>query len=372
MLSLSFIMLLVGAGCGDDGSPGVDSGPGLDGGPGDSGGRDGAPGDGGGDDGGADAGADGGGPDGGSPDGGGGGWAWCPRAEDYVGSASWPHAVVATDSAIYCATFDESRTLREELDLKALLRVVPGRYPMPDVAGPVAFYLPVCLDFGDGMPPARDGTGTVMHSQFTYMGNDSHQNNVRQSFLVDGASREMQIDIRLVGPEGMPATHTLDGSTNDVFGETVGSWTVVLCGTGEECYYPGARRFDSCDHATSSLHRHTLALFGGDPLVLELRIGVSAASTEPGAFVRAAGTFRGTAFDQRDYFRLVYNPEHHHFSRDFAVFFDAPIDGACGLEIINLESFDSDFQPDQAFTIDCDLNRIEEVAVMSHDWEVVP
>ena len=112
-----------------------------------------------------------------------------------------------------------------------------------------------------------------------------------------------------------------------------------------------------------------MTLGGGDEAHLELHIGQSFASTEPGAFVRAHGRFAGTDFDQSDYFHLVYNPTHHHFSRDFAVFFDAPIDGACGIEIAHLETHDQDSEPDVAYAVDCELGRLRELSVTSHVWQ---
>jgi hypothetical protein len=91
------------------------------------------------------------------------------------------------------------------------------------------------------------------------------------------------------------------------------------------------------------------------------RAGIGA-GTEPAVFNRASGSFRGVAFDQRDYFKLVYSPEHHHFTRNYAVFFDAPIAGACGLEIVNLPGPPST-RPVHAYAIDCQLGRQSEVKV---------
>ena len=85
--------------------------------------------------------------------------------------------------------------------------------------------------------------------------------------------------------------------------------------------------------------------------------------------MRATGTFRGTDFDQRDFFKLVYNPSHHHFERHFAVLFDAPIDGVCGIEVENLEPWD-DYQPDAAYAVDCALDRLSTLTVESHTWTV--
>jgi len=60
-----------------------------------------------------------------------------------VGDSNWTHQAIATDSAVYCATFNESRTLKEELAAKAQLRIAPGSYPLPDTEGEQPFGLPL-------------------------------------------------------------------------------------------------------------------------------------------------------------------------------------------------------------------------------------
>ena len=87
------------------------------------------------------------------------------------------------------------------------------------------------------------------------------------------------------------------------------------------------------------------------------------AGTEPATFVSARGSFREVSFEQRDYFKLVYSPENHHFVQHFAVFFDAPIQGACGLEIVNVPGPPSVRRRMRAWTVDCQLTRLDEIAV---------
>ena len=81
-------------------------------------------------------------------------------------------------------------------------------------------------------------------------------------------------------------------------------------------------------------------------------------STEPSSYVRAQGTLDGVAFDVTDYWRLPYNPEHHHFSRDFGVLFDAPIGGACGLVARKLDKWGEPPAAEVA-TVDWDLAVVE-------------
>jgi hypothetical protein len=60
---------------------------------------------------------------------------------------------------------------------------------------------------------------------------------------------------------------------------------------------------------------------------------------------------------------LVYSPEHHHFTQNYAVFFDAPIAGACGLELVNLPGPPST-RPVHVYAVDCQLGRQSEIKVI--------
>ena len=92
------------------------------------------------------------------------------------------------------------------------------------------------------------------------------------------------------------------------------------------------------------------------------------ASTEPAAFVRAEGNLDGTDFLQTDYYKLIYNPEHHHFSRDFAVLFDAPIGEVCGLKVLHLDPWGGE-PPTEVHTIECDLGSLGTREVLSETFE---
>jgi hypothetical protein len=288
-------------------------------------------------------------------------WAHCPAAAEFVGDSEWQQELVATDNAVYCATFNEGRTLIEELQAKAMLRVVPGDYRLPTTDGEANFYLPLCLSLGDGAAPLTNGTGSITHTASTFDGRTYHRNPFvleLDSGRIEGSLDPVQV--------GELAPMVLDGRPHDLFGET-DTFAFNQCAAAGECWGQGSRAFDSCTYEGVAPQFHHMVLDGGE-VHFELRIGQSPASTEPGAFVRAWGEYGGVDFDQTDYWHLVYNPTHHHFERDFAVFFDEPIDGACGLEVINLEPWD-DYTADAAFEVDCELNRLAEVEVISGTWE---
>lgn len=286
-------------------------------------------------------------------------WAGCPSAQDYSADPGWTHELEVSDDAVYCAAFDENRTLKEELAAKALLRVAPGSYRLPGAAS-AGLGLPVCLKLGASAAPVAAQADAVRYESSTLETTTSHQYYFDQT--VPDPDRRLTIGLRVAAPSADTPRFRLDGAAPSPFDETVPSASFWLCQGLEPCMFD--RAFDSCSHAESTLNRHDVELDTGS-ISLELRIGESFASTEPGAFVRASGSFRGQAFDQRDYFKLIYRPAHHHFERFFAVLFDEPIDGACGVEIDALEPFD-DLSPDQAFTVDCELNQLEPLTVIGH------
>jgi len=115
------------------------------------------------------------------------------------------------------------------------------------------------------------------------------------------------------------------------------------------------------------IEQHTVTFEGGDLRVI-LRLGESGDGTEPGAFVHAEGTLDGTDFVQEDYFKLLYHPEHHHFSRDFGVLFDEPIGEACGVAAYYLDPW-NEAPATEVKLIDCAVDPIEDRTVLSEDWE---
>jgi hypothetical protein len=69
-----------------------------------------------------------------------------------------------TDNAVYCGSFDESRTLTEELEMKALLKMVPGTYKIPSSGGEYEFRMPFCLYLPTGSTvsaPSAIATGKI-------------------------------------------------------------------------------------------------------------------------------------------------------------------------------------------------------------------
>lgn len=303
-----------------------------------------------------------GGTDGSAPD----DWAGCPTAEDYDGEASWPHTLTVTEGAVFCSTFDENRTLKEELAAKALMRVAPGQYKLPG-ADQSGLGLPLCFRFDPASPGTSVTAGDATYTDNVFDGTVSHQYQFKQPVTAFGGARTITTLLIDSAPVGATPAFRLDGEASN-WSRQDDMYSFLVCPMGENCY-PNFM-FDSCTHAEARLHTHVVTFTGNAGAVtFELRIGDSIASTEPGAFVRASGTYKGTSFDQRNYWKLIYNPAHHHFVRNFAVLFDAPIDGACGIQVKGLEPFEDSgtpAEPNVATTVDCALNEGTGVGIQSY------
>jgi hypothetical protein len=297
---------------------------------------------------------------GGTPEQDGGGppadvWAECPTSETWIAEATWPLTLAVDAEAIYCATFNETRTLQEELASKAQLRFSPGSYALPEGAE-VPAALPLCMrDVADTITTLTSGT---VRTELTPQGETVRYSLSLGGVFDDAFDSTLQANIaRTADPDADPA-FVLDGKQPGMDEDAYQD--VMVCQEQEYCF--PSLLFTSCEYESGVPNLHRVELEGGD-IEFELRLGDSFAGTEPGAYVRAEGSFGGQEFTQTNYFKLVYHPTHHHFERTFVVLFDNPIEGACGVEVTNLERFGNDI-PDEAYTVDCELNRIDPVAVL--------
>jgi hypothetical protein len=289
--------------------------------------------------------------DGGPPADSGAAFAGCPGAGAYAGNPAWRDALtIAAPAPVVCAYWEQSdgqldpnstdNRLRQSRAKKAMVTIAPGRYPLLDSDGRAPVTLPLCLLRGDGKPVAI-GAGTVERGMV---------NNARGFTLT--------FPVPDVGQLTM--FHYASGTGPFAF-KSLGD--LRLCPGGADCF-PGQLTFFSACTFGGAPTRQLVSLDGG---MVELAVtfdrGGIGAGTEPATFVAARGMFRGVSFDQRDYFKLVYSPENHHFVQHFAVFFDAPIQGACGLEIVNVSGDSSLRRRMRAWTVDCQLIRLDEIGV---------
>jgi hypothetical protein len=297
----------------------------------------------------------------------------CPTSASYVGDSTWPDKLVVTAGARYCGHFKETRNLEQEYAAKAMLTLAPGTYSLPSTAGTYDFALPVCFERRPGESlPAFAGAGRVKAVPYkstttTYAANGL---SATQPIAWDGSvGWVFSMNLSYFSWTGTPQPPVLDGSvlshpSSGMVGDTNPGYLdyLELCqGTACDDLLQDVR-FEACA-PDYPLYRHTVAVAGGQ-VVLDLRItGSVGAAFMLSAFVSASGTLNGSAFAQTDYWKLIYSADHHHFVRNFAVLFDAPIAGACGIKL--LDFYGNGGGTPEVYTISCDLSAIAALAVTS-------
>ncbi len=283
-------------------------------------------------------------------------WDWCPSE----GSGSGDALLEVGAGALYCSAFHETRTLSEERDSKAMLRLVEGGWAIPDVDGVSAVTLPICAETEQGVAgPVTSGPGEL--DTATDLGGSGRYRLLLRQPLQDPDGGSWEVQAWLQGP----TPDLVDAGAIDLTGDHLGlatdpERTLLLQLCEDHCLdFADGRLFDSCTFAGVTTQRHRVE-FDGGWIELDLRIGQALLATQPGLFVGARGELDGQPFEQRDFWRLIYNPIHHHFSRDFAVLLDTG--PAAGIEVIEADPI-SEAPPTQVFVIDDDLARLEERAV---------
>ncbi len=264
-------------------------------------------------------------------------WAHCPDASAYVGDAGWLGQLQVTRDAEYCALPNEARDLAGELAAKARMRVVAGTYPMPTEEGTYPFALPVCTIRADATAqPAMNGQGTTATDPKTYGSSTyTYEIGTQPMTTTGGVPWTLGQSIILAGPAGSaPNPLVLDGRVPD--STTGASATFTLYPNGTSVYDSSVMTFGPCDDPSWVVNTHTITFDGGE-ITIVADIGTDMIITAPSQMKRAYGTIDGVSFDVTDYFRLLYRPGHHHFTRDFAVVLDTPVGDVCAIEVLGTD-----------------------------------
>jgi hypothetical protein len=287
-------------------------------------------------------------------------WPWCPPASVYQGTGE--ATLEVGPDTVYCATFNEGRELRDELAAKAMVRLVEGSYPIPDVDGITAMALPMCAQVEAGQAGAiTDGPGEL-DTATDLGGGDRYRLQLDQP-LLDPDDAPWQVTLWVQGPrehlEGSGVV-TLDGGHLGLATDPLRVLAGQLCPWLCDDFASGVR-LDSCTFAGVTTSRSRVE-FDGGWIELHLRIGQVPLATQPGLFTTARGELDGVAWSQRSYWKLLYNPTHHHFNRDFLVLLDEPVGGVHGVEVIEVDPTQQP-PPTQVFVVDDEMVRIEQRAV---------
>jgi len=261
--------------------------------------------------------------------------------------------------------FDEGRTLEEEYRVKSKIRLIPGTYALPAENGTYPFFLPHCFEFLVGEQPVAAGVGELYANHSPYEGGMNYRWSITQPMRT-GVGEVWEFHANLSTWMDTGDSFMVNGDYEDPWGMTYFSFR--LC--SQDCQsWVDNRWYASCNFESAQLQKHTVTFEGGS-VELYMRMGQSPASTEPAAFVSGSGVLDGTSFSQEDFYRLIYNPEHHHFSRDFIVLFDAPISSACGILVQNLDPWNED-PPGRVALVGCDLAEMEERKVTGELFETL-
>ncbi|MBN1656623.1 MAG: hypothetical protein JXA30_22820 [Deltaproteobacteria bacterium] len=106
-------------------------------------------------------------------------WSGCPAIEDFANDPEGTVWIDVTDEAFYCTTFREDSTLKEALERKALLRVTPGCYTLPDGGGNDVG-LPFCLGLGEDAEAIGVDVGLATHIKFLPNGDRTFEYSLQQ------------------------------------------------------------------------------------------------------------------------------------------------------------------------------------------------
>ena len=272
----------------------------------------------------------------------------------WSGDESWTGSLEVNVNGVYCGVWSEDRTLDQELALKAMLKLVPGTYPLPVADGDYDMGLAACTLLGVDTPgPQTAGAGSTSVSVSAWAGTAYTTLYGEQPLDLDGAAWWMGHILLLVGDEGAaPPALLVDGTVSS--DETGSGLEFTMAPEGTESYSVETMKFGACQNPRWTEDVHHIEFEGGD-IDMVLNLGDNVSQTATGAFVSATGTLDGEAFTQTEYFKLIYRPGHHHFSRNFGVLFDAPIGDVCGLRFEDVDPY-AETPTARISTTDCELN----------------
>ena len=259
-------------------------------------------------------------------------WTWCPGSDVLV-AGPWAGTLTSTGAA-WCAEGEEGHELEDGTVHKVQLLVLSGVWPLPDeIVQPDAPYrLPICTLLDGGAHADLDGVGTVAaYPNPGYYGDVLWDWQIWQGMSDGTDAYELTMRLQASAADASTPGHVhLTSAWTDPWS---GDHAQITLARGTYPTFDGWWSFSPCAFDAPARDETSHVTFDGGEAFLQLRIGSSPADTEPAMFVHAEGTLDGTAFVQDDYWKLIYAPAHHHFTRDFGVLFDAPIGSACGLKV---------------------------------------
>lgn len=285
-------------------------------------------------------------------------WSWCPDSSAYVG-ASWPYLATVTDEALFCV-INNGISLPEILERRTQVRLVAGAYPLPDTVGTYTMTLPACL-LRPGVSSTHDGDGSLSVTIRDYTTWYETAFEQTQPMAIGSDTWTLSLEIRVNTPTGDPMPPLLidDRIRHDDLPGTSGWYS--LEGPG----WPYRAPLFPCQSYDPAGRQQGVTFDRGHLNVQDHFIpDVFGAGNTAAQLTRAWGDLDGVSFDQEDFFHLAHRPDHHNSGGGFLVVFDAPINEACGLEV-HIPSFDGGWANLEGWTLDCGLNRLNDLTGMA-------
>jgi hypothetical protein len=282
----------------------------------------------------------------------------CEGAGGPVGNPSWPARLTVSEGAVYCSRLPSAASLEEELASKAKLTIVPGVYEMPLADEAATFKVPICIAEQDRV--VVSDVGSIAHT----VTGDTHRFEISQP--LSGESSTWVSNLRVTAPAGAHVSATLTGAAflpsdaTSFFQQRCSS--VAACGGDSLVFLP-------CSSANYSEYAHRVEFEDG---WVEFRVqrGPGAPATASSALVLATGSYRGTSFEQADFFGLVLRDAN---APQFAVVFAKAISDAGGIEVdgFSVAPPEVGTDPTRVYLTDSELTRLKEVEVSNLETRVI-
>ena len=282
-------------------------------------------------------------------------WDHCPDPIQSTEDENWAGQIEVTNGALYCQRPIQFDNMDKALTLTKQLRLVAGTYRLPTAGDNHAVDLPFC--FRDAEGPLESTVPGIANAGTS----EDFANGT--SWFVNGkqnrAETTEQLDWLIRGPVDDPYI-LLDGT--EAFSEDI---RLSYCDS-EACDAEERSVFSPCNLEPTTCDSFTMN--DSHSLALDQYHWVGPVGSGYAHITGARGSLYGIDFNVTDHSQLIMTYGHHAFTRSGMVFFDEPIESACGLYIEEVTSNNS------IWTIDCDGNLLEELPVTDavHEYQQGP
>jgi len=282
-------------------------------------------------------------------------WDHCPPPIDASDAEVWNGLLEVTNGAVYCQRPQQYDDMARALLLRKQMRLMAGRYRLPTKGEDHVIDVPFCLRDEQG-PIDSPTSGTASAGT--------------QDFFMEGLSWWVR-GTQPHGTEGAHLNWMTIGSEEDPYLLIDGSepfsheLQISYCDMAS-CDWEDQSLFTACDVTPNTCDRFEME--DGDALSLDQYHWVGPVGGGFANITEARGTLSGQSFTVSNPAQLIMSYGHHAFTRSATVFFDTPIQGACGLFV------DEATYRSTIWTVDCDGTPIDPLVVTNevHEYQQGP